>query len=128
MPLRPAYRVATFVPPDRVDAVLEAVECETPLIFGPYERSAWWSAAGVEQFQPLPDASPTVGSAGRTERVPTVRLEFAIPKDGELLARVIDDALRPSHPWQEPAVFVDECLVTATRMVDDLPPSGEAAS
>jgi hypothetical protein len=117
--LRPAYRVTTFVPPDHLDAVLEAVERETPLIFGPYDRSAWWSAVGVEQFRPQGDATPTVGRAGQTERVPTVRLELAVPRDRALLARVLDVALLPHHPWQEPAVFVDECLVTATRMAGD---------
>jgi hypothetical protein len=122
MVCRPAFRITTFVPPSHLDAVLEAVERETPLVFGPYDRSAWWSAPGIEQFRPLPDASPTVGRAGETERVPTVRLEFAIPNDRELLERVIDRALRPHHPWQEPAVFVDECLVTATRMAGDPPP------
>lgn len=115
MPHRPAYRITTFVPPDHVDAVLEAVERQTPLVFGPYDRSAWW-VAGTEQFRPLPGADPTVGEPGRTERVPTVRLEFAITRDAELLARVVDDGILASHPWQEPAVFIDECLTTATRM------------
>jgi hypothetical protein len=115
VPHRPAYRITTFVPPDHLDAVLEAVESQTPLVFGPYDRSAWW-AAGTEQFRPLLDASPTVGKAGQTERVPTVRLEFAIPRDADLLERVVNDGLLPSHPWQEPAVFIDECLTTATRM------------
>lgn len=119
MPYRPAYRITTFVPPDNVDAVLDAVERHTPLIFGPYDRSAWWSAVGTEQFRPLPDADPTVGRAGELERLPTVRLEFAIPREPDLLERVVDDGLRPAHPWQEPAVFVDECFVTATRMADD---------
>ena len=118
MPYRAAYRVTVFVPPDHLDAVLEAIERQVPLLFGPYDRSAWWSAVGTEQFRPLPGATPTVGQTGTTTRLPTVRLEFAIPKDANLLQRVIHDGLLPSHPWQEPAVFIDECLVTATRMAD----------
>ena len=112
---RSAYRITTFVPPDHVDVVLESVESLTPLIFGPYDRSAWW-AVGTEQFRPLPDARPTVGQVGETERVPTVRLEFVIPRDPELLGRVVNQGVLPSHPWEEPAVFIDECLTTATRM------------
>jgi hypothetical protein len=115
-PYRPAYRITTFVPPDRVHAVLDAVTRVTPLIFGPYERSAWWSAVGTEQFRPLPDANPTVGRVGETERVPAIRLEFALPRDPDLLRRVVAEGVLPSHPWEEPAVFIDECLVTATRM------------
>jgi hypothetical protein len=122
-PLRPAYRITTFVPPEWVSAVLEAVERVTPLTFGPYDRSAWWSAVGTEQFRPMQDADPTVGRAGETERVPAVRLEFAIPRDPDLLRRVVADGVLPSHPWQEPAVFIDECLVTATRMADEPPPA-----
>jgi kynurenine formamidase len=112
---RAAYRITTFVPPDHLDTLLEAVERHTPLIFGPYDRSAWW-AAGTEQFRPLPDASPTVGEVGNTERVPTVRLEFTIPRDADLLERIVSDAVLSSHPWEEPAVFIDECFTTATRM------------
>jgi hypothetical protein len=48
--------------------------------------------------------------------VETVRLEFAIPRDRELLDRVLSRGLLPGHPWQEPAVFVDESLATATAL------------
>jgi hypothetical protein len=116
MSLRPIYRITTFVPPDHLDAVLEGVEHEVPLVFGPYDRSAWWSAVGVEQFRPLPGANPTVGEPGKTERVPSVRLEFAIPRDAVLLERVLKRGVLANHPWQEPAVFVDESLVTATAI------------
>ena len=116
MPVYPVYRVTTFVPPDSLEAVLEAIVREAPLTYGPYDRSAWWSAVGVEQFRPLPGASPIVGQVGRVERVPTVRLEFALPRDPDLLGRVVDRALLPNHPWHEPAVFVDESLATASHL------------
>jgi hypothetical protein len=118
VPTRPVYRITTFVPPEHLDSVLEAVERQVPLVFGPYDRSAWWSAVGVEQFRPLGGASPTVGEVGKVERVPTVRLELAIPRDPELLDRALNLGLIPSHPWEEPAVFVDESFATATRMAD----------
>jgi hypothetical protein len=117
--LRRAYLVTTFVPPAHVDAMIEALAAEVGLVFGPYDQSAWWSAPGVEQFRPLPGASPTTGSIGVTERVPTVRLEFAIPCDEDLLHRALEIGIRAHHPWQEPAVFVQETLTTATRMVGD---------
>ena len=115
---RPVYRVTTFVPPEHLGSVLEAVERQVPLVFGPYDRSAWWSAVGVEQFRPLAGASPAVGEVGRVERIPTVRLEFAIPRDPDLLEHVLRDGLIPSHPWEEPAIFVDESVATATNMAD----------
>ena len=116
--MRPAYRITVFVPPTHVEEVLDAVEREIDLVYGQYDRSAWWSAPGVEQFRPLPGSRPTVGVSGRLEQVPTVRLEFAVPHDAQLLQRVIRFGVLASHPWQEPAVFVDETLVTATRMAE----------
>jgi hypothetical protein len=40
-----------------------------------------------------------------------VRLEFAIPRDAALLARIVEQGIRPHHPWQVPAIFVDEALL-----------------
>jgi len=118
MSARPVYRITTFVPPDHVDAVLEGVEREVPLVFGPYDRSAWWSAVGIEQFRPLPGSAPTVGKPGQVERVPSVRLEFAIPRQPALLERVLTRGVLSNHPWEEPAVFVDESLATATDLAE----------
>jgi len=114
--LRPAYRVTTFVPPEQLEEVLEAVEAVYPLYFGRYDRSVWWSSPGIEQFRPLEGSRPSIGALGQVQRVATVRVEFALPLDEGLLARVLDEALLPTHPWQEPAVFVDETCVTATRL------------
>lgn len=121
--LRPAYRVTTFVPPEHLEAVLEAVEAIYPLLFGPYDRSAWWSSSTTEQFRPLEGSRPSVGAIGQVHQVATVRLEFALPLDEELLARVLDEGLLPAHPWQEPAVFVDQTLVTATRLEPSADPA-----
>ena len=117
MSTRPVYRITIFVPPEHLDALLEGVEREVPLVFGPYDRSAWWSAVGVEQFRPLPGSKPTVGQTGQVERLPTIRVEFAIPRDRKLLERVLARGVTASHPWEEPAIFVDEALATASRMV-----------
>jgi len=116
MPVRPVYRITTFVPPDHVDSLLAGVEEQVSLMFGRYDRSAWWSAVGVEQFRPLPGSAPTIGSAGQVERVPTIRLEFAIPRDAALLERVLTRGVIANHPWEEPAIFVDECFATASKM------------
>ena len=113
MRLQDAYRITTFVPPEHLDAVLEAVITRAPLTYGPYDKSAWWSSVGTEQFEPKAGANPTVGEIGKTERVPTIRLEFTIPRDAELLARVLEALLR-AHPWQEPAVFIDPTTITVS--------------
>jgi hypothetical protein len=113
MQLRDAYRITTFVPPEHLDGLLEAVLAQAPLRYGPYEKSAWWSGIGTEQFEPVAGANPTVGEIGKTERVPAVRLEFVIPREAELLNRVLESLLQ-AHPWQEPAVFVDSTTITVS--------------
>jgi hypothetical protein len=108
MNLRKVYRVTTFVPPEHLEALLRGIAAEVPLQYGQYDQAAWWSAVGVEQFRPLPGAKPTSGTVGTVERVPTVRVEFAIARDPAQLAQLIAKGLRPNHPWQEPAIFIDE--------------------
>jgi hypothetical protein len=105
------YHVTTFVPPGHVDAVLEAVYAITPLTYGPYVKSAWWSAVGIEQFEPVEGALPTVGTIGRTERTETVRLEFVVPADRDLLDRVLVEGLLEAHPWQTPAILISETSI-----------------
>ena len=114
MRLEEAYRITSFVPPDHLDALLSAVLAEAPLAYGPYDKSAWWSAVGTEQFEPRPGAKPSVGVVGKTERVPTIRLEFVIPREPSLLDRVLA-ALLKAHPWQEPAVFIDRTSITVSN-------------
>jgi hypothetical protein len=110
MSLETAYRVTTFVPPEHLERVLAAIVAETPLAYGRYDQVAWWSAVGTEQFRPLPGAAPTVGQAGAVERGKTVRLEFVLGRDADSLQRVVD-RLADAHPWEEPAVIVDEVLI-----------------
>jgi hypothetical protein len=113
--LRPVYRVTTFVPPEHLEALLAGITRAVPLRHGDYDSVAWWWAAGTEQFRPLPGSNPTHGRVGQTERVATVRLELSIPREPELLAKLLDEGLVPHHPWEEPAVFVDEAFAPAAR-------------
>ncbi|MEP6800854.1 MAG: hypothetical protein ABJC07_02875 [Acidobacteriota bacterium] len=112
MEFRPAYRVTTFVPPENVDAVVDAIVAVNPLGDGRYDRVCWKSAVGVEQFRPLEGAHPTRGRVGEVTRCAAVRLEFVLPRDPETLRRVLEEGLIPAHPWEEPAVFIDETTVT----------------
>ncbi len=51
-----------------------------------------------------------LGCAVRFDRNPT-----AIPRDPELLARLLTQGLIPNHPWQEPAIFIDESEVSISH-------------
>ena len=107
----PVYRVSVWVPPEHAQRVLDGICAVDDLRIGDYDRVAWISAPGVEQFRPLAGADPALGSIGELESGASVRIEFCIPRDSERLQRVIDDGIRPHHPWRIPAIFVDESLL-----------------
>jgi hypothetical protein len=117
--LKPMYRVITFVPPSYLAGVLESIRRIIPLCYGQYDSVAWWSAEGTEQFRPLAGANPAVGKANLLTQLPSVRLEFALPRDPDLLQRVLNDGLIPSHPWEEPVIFVQETQSTRVQVDED---------
>jgi hypothetical protein len=108
MQLLPVYRIAVFVPADHVQRVIDGVCAVDELRIGDYAGVAWTSAPGGEQFRPLPGAVPAQGTVGELERVASVRVEFCIARDEARLRRLIDDGIRPHHPWEVPAIFIDE--------------------
>ena len=110
MQLQPVYRITVFVPPAHVQALRDGIVAVDALRMGGYEHGMWTSATGEEQFRPLPGAAPAQGVVGKLECTPTVRLEFVIPRDPERLRRVLESGVFPHHPWEVPAVFVDEPL------------------
>jgi hypothetical protein len=114
MPVHPVYRISVYVPPSSLDAVLAAARRHSSLQYGQYDHVAHWTSVGVEHFHPLPTAKPEIGSIGQTSRIDTIRLEFAIERDPDLLDRLVGDVLE-THPWEEPVVFVDEAYATATH-------------
>ncbi|HYK02231.1 MAG TPA: PLP-dependent transferase [Thermoanaerobaculia bacterium] len=107
------YHVTTFVPPDALKGLVEAIARTVPLRYGRYEQVAWWSATGTEQFKPLPGSNPSLGAAGEVKQAPSVRLEFVIPRDVAILDRVMTLGISPraNHPWEEPAVLVEESRI-----------------
>jgi hypothetical protein len=112
MRLQPVYRITVYVPPETLETVLIAAEEAAPMRLGRYEGVAHWSAEGTERFRPMAGAAPTVGTPGVESRVPTALLEIAIPRDDDLLERVLQ-AVVAAHPWEEPAIFVDESRTPA---------------
>ncbi|MDG2525469.1 hypothetical protein P6166_08905 [Stenotrophomonas sp. HITSZ_GD] len=110
MRLREVYRVTVFVPPAHLQALHEGILSVEPLGDERYDAVMWLSAPGIEQFRPLAGAHPAQGAVGELARVPSVCLTFAIPRDPERLARVLREGVRRHHPWESPAIFVDESL------------------
>jgi len=110
MKLAEVYKLTVFVPPDSVQAVLEGILKITPLRHGRYEQVAWWSTGVTEQYLPLHDSNPTSGEPGKLSRGVSVRMEIEIPRDQDLLRRVLEEGVLPCHPWEEPAIFIQQSL------------------
>ncbi len=108
MLLTPVYRVSVWVPAAHVQQVLDGILSVDDLRMGDYDRVAWIAATGQEQFRPLAGATPAQGSIGELERGDSVCLQVCIPRDAERLRRLVNQGIRPHHPWQVPAIFIDE--------------------
>ncbi len=95
-----------FVPREALDAVREALFAAGAGRIGDYEHCSWYTE-GTGTFLGGEGTSPSVGQAGREERVAELRLETVFPEErqDEVLA-----ALREVHPYEEPAFDVYELL------------------
>lgn len=109
MNLRPVYRVGVVVPCTHVQALLDGVRGDAGLVLGDYADWAWLSAVGEEQFRPGAGATPVRGARGVLERVASRCVEFCIERDAVALQRLLA-AIAAHHPWQVPAICVDESL------------------
>ena len=107
-----AYRVTVFVPPAQLEEVLASITRVLPPNNGKYGEVFWWSAPGTEQFRPLEGSNPASGSVGELSRMGSIELKFLLPRNKVLLNQVIEEGIRPAHPWEAPVITVDKCRVT----------------
>jgi hypothetical protein len=97
-------KLVVFVPREALDDVRTALFAAGAGRIGDYEHCSWYTE-GTGTFLGGEGTSPSVGQAGREERVAELRLETVFPADrqDEVLA-----ALRGAHPYEEPAFDVYE--------------------
>ena len=110
MRLVEVYRITVFVPATHVDLLVAGIVAVDGLSMGDYGEVMWMSPRVTEQFRPGAAARPMEGAAGELSHIDSVRVEFAIPRDAARLERVLRDGVHRHHPWEVPAVFVDETL------------------
>jgi hypothetical protein len=91
--------LVVFVPGSALESVREALFTAGAGRIGGYERCTWYTA-GTGTFLGGEGTQPSVGEAGREQRVTEYRLETVYPS--ELEADIVS-ALRESHPYEEPA-------------------------
>jgi hypothetical protein len=90
------------VPREALDAVRAALFEAGAGRIGEYEHCSWYTQ-GTGTFFGGEGTNPSLGEAGREQRVAELRLETVFPeeKQDEVIA-----ALRRAHPYEEPAFDV----------------------
>ena len=93
------YKLVTFVPHDAVERVSQALFDAGAGRIGDYS-SCSFQTKGSGTFFGGERTKPTIGQAGKLERVEEIRLETVVP-----IGRVeqVIGALREAHPYEEPA-------------------------
>jgi hypothetical protein len=99
-------KLVVFVPETALDQVRDALFAAGAGRIGEYERCSWYTE-GTGTFLGKEGTAPTIGEAGREERVAELRLETVYPEHRH--ADVIA-ALRRAHPYEEPAFDVYQLL------------------
>jgi len=96
----PRFKVVVFAPPAAMPRLHAAMSRAGAGVIGNYDSCAF-SGHGEGRFRPLAGAHPTIGRAGRLERVPEERLEMLA---GEAVLPAVLRAARQAHPYEEPAI------------------------
>jgi dinuclear metal center YbgI/SA1388 family protein len=99
-----SVRIVTFVPAGDADAVAAAMADAGAGRIGNYTHCSF-RGPGTGVFFPGAGTDPAVGTPGRLETAPEVRLEMVAPRSHE--AAVVA-ALVAAHPYEEPAYDVYE--------------------
>ena len=102
------YTLTVEVPEERADAVVEAVLTVVPLKWGDYDRVAFRSVAGTQQFRSL-GTGRNVATEG-TMAVPCQRLTCFLPGSTDVTA--VLEAVFHAHPYEEPVMLVAPAIRT----------------
>jgi hypothetical protein len=110
-------QVSVQAPPEDVERIMAAVVALAPLVMGKYDSNAFQSAGGIERYRPLEGAA--AGPEAEVRKRPgVVQVGFHLPKDPDLLERVIE-AIFAVHSYQEPLITVTHVLVSQSKGLDD---------
>ena len=96
------FKICVYVPEKSVETVKQAMFDAGAGRIGNYD-SCCWQSDGSGQFRPLAGSNPAIGSQGEIEHVREVKIELVCAD--ELVEEVVQ-ALRDSHPYEEPAFDV----------------------
>jgi hypothetical protein len=95
----PGYKLVWFVPRAALDATREAVFAAGAGVIGEYTHCSFYTE-GTGTFLGGEGTSPSVGRAGREERVAELRVETVVPVDRR---DAVVAALVAAHPYEQVA-------------------------
>jgi hypothetical protein len=88
-----------YVPDSHLEQTKQAIFAAGAGGIGNYEHCAW-QVLGTGQFRPVQGANPFIGQLDSLEQVPEWRVETIV---SEIQAKEVAQALKASHPYEEPA-------------------------
>jgi dinuclear metal center YbgI/SA1388 family protein len=92
-------KLVTFVPPEAVEAVIDALAAAGAGTIGEYERCSF-RLRGTGTFRPSAAADPYSGEIGRDASEDEFRVEMEVPRGS---AGAVVRALHEAHPYEEAA-------------------------
>lgn len=98
------YQLFVYVPKDHCENVKKALFEAGAGKYENYEECSW-QTEGLGQFKPILDACPSIGRIGKLETLKEIKIETVCT--AEVLHSVLN-ALKASHPYEEPAYGVVE--------------------
>lgn len=100
------YQITFYVPAKHLDVVKSALFAAGAGKIGDYDQCAW-QCLGAGQFRPLAGSQPFIGQQDQTKQVAEYKVEM-VCADDHIQAAIT--ALKASHPYEEPAYTVLQCL------------------
>lgn len=88
-----------YVPESHLESTKQAIFEAGAGGIGNYEECAW-QVKGIGQFKPVKGADPFLGQLDQLEKLEEWRVETIVPEE---YARQVAQALKASHPYEEPA-------------------------
>ena len=114
-------KLASFVPAENTDKVLQALGDAGAGAIGNYKNCSFW-VEGEGRFQPSDSANPHIGEANKLEKVKERKIEVIFPK---YLKGKVMQALKSAHPYEEIAFDIytleNKDKETGSGMVGELP-------
>ena len=96
------YKICVYVPDNSVEKVKQALFDAGAGKIGNYDCCCW-QTEGVGQFRPLQNSRPAIGSLNEVEHVKEMKIELVCE---DHLVKTVIQAMKQSHPYEEPAFDV----------------------